>query len=236
MHTFVVLVSTTIATLVAAHQGDPVITAKCAPFPRAKQRPNTPRAMELGMNQTWYAEMPCTNMTEGTKTTGDDLQDYFQAQWGARKSGFYAPGDVSFVTDPFSNSSDGSAVMRVYYQKGSYTPSGSDDDVTGGCQFYMSPFEGQAFKKGLVRYDVAFSDNFDWVKGGKLPGVFGGKLIEKRSAYSLLLIHWILLGAHGTRGCTGGDMANGDNCFSVRLMWRENGKTMNDKSSTRGLM
>ncbi|KAI7876838.1 hypothetical protein K492DRAFT_134841 [Lichtheimia hyalospora FSU 10163] len=143
-------------------------------------------------------------MTDGTKATANQLEDFIQGQWGARKSGFYAPEDLSFVPDPFDNSSSDSAVMRVYYQKGSYTPSGSDDDVAGGCQFYMSPFQGQAFKKGLVRYDVAFSENFDWVKGGKLPGIFGA--------------------SHGTRGCTGGDMADGDNCFSVRLMWRENGE------------
>lgn len=223
MHIFILV--SIVTTLVAAH-GDPVITAQCASFSRAEQRPNTARANQLGMNQTWYAQMPCTNMTGGTKTTGNQLQDYIQTQWSARKSGFYAPEDVSFVTDPFSSNStsDDSAVMRVYYQKGSYTPKGSDQDVTGGCQFYMSPFQGQAFKKGLVRYDVAFAENFDWVKGGKLPGIFGGKLVGKRQQSYKWLIHWI--GSHGTRGCTGGDMADGDNCFSVRLMWRENGMTM----------
>lgn len=49
-------------------------------------------------------------------------------------------------------------------------------------------------------YVVRFSPGFDWVKGGKLPGIGGGS------------------------NTTGGRPANGFNGFSVRPMWRANGK------------
>lgn len=53
----------------------------------------------------------------------------------------------------------------------------------------------------MVSYEVAFDTDFDWVKGGKLPGLRGGNL----------------------DGCSGGNQADGDNCFSARLMWRQGG-------------
>jgi hypothetical protein len=52
-----------------------------------------------------------------------------------------------------------------------------------------------------LKYSVYFPDNFDWVHGGKLPGLHGGNM-----------------------HCTGdSDKPNGRNCFSTRLMWREGG-------------
>lgn len=48
-------------------------------------------------------------------------------------------------------------------------------------------------------YSVFFPVDFDFVKGGKLPGLYGG-----------------------TRGCSGGNPAV--DCWSTRLMWRSDGK------------
>ena len=52
-----------------------------------------------------------------------------------------------------------------------------------------------------VTYKLTFSRNFNWVKGGKLPGLCGGP-----------------------DSVTGGNPANGRNGFSVRLMWRADGR------------
>lgn len=52
-----------------------------------------------------------------------------------------------------------------------------------------------------LNYQVQFSEDFDWVKGGKLPGLSGGP-----------------------KSVTGGNRANGTNGFSARLMWRANGR------------
>lgn len=54
----------------------------------------------------------------------------------------------------------------------------------------------------LLTYEVAFDADFDWVKGGKLPGLRGGQ---------------------DEYGCSGGRAANGTNCFSSRMMWRTDG-------------
>eukprot|EP00121_Abeoforma_whisleri_P005983 Awhi_evm1s5432 len=68
----------------------------------------------------------------------------------------------------------------------------------GGSQFYQS-FEGLN-DKATLEYEVYFPSDFEWKKGGKLPGLHGGN--EK---------------------CSGGFKADGKNCYSLRLMWRENG-------------
>jgi hypothetical protein len=54
----------------------------------------------------------------------------------------------------------------------------------------------------IISYEVAFDSGFDWVKGGKLPGLRGGP---------------------DPNNCSGGNQANGTNCFSSRLMWRTDG-------------
>lgn len=52
----------------------------------------------------------------------------------------------------------------------------------------------------VISYEVKIPDGFSFVKGGKLPGLCGG------------------------REATGGRKANGTNGFSVRPMWRRGGK------------
>lgn len=54
----------------------------------------------------------------------------------------------------------------------------------------------------MLEYEVYFPGSFDFVMGGKLPGMHGGNL--QCSGYS--------------------SVPNGNNCFSTRLMWRENGE------------
>jgi|TARA_B100000073_G_scaffold333081_1_gene324187 hypothetical protein len=51
-----------------------------------------------------------------------------------------------------------------------------------------------------VRYDIKFEDGFAFSKGGKLPGLFGGK------------------------GNSGGGIPTGRDGFSARMMWREDGR------------
>ncbi len=53
-----------------------------------------------------------------------------------------------------------------------------------------------------VRFDVMFQKGFDFVRGGKLPGLFGGK------------------------GNTGGNKPTGRDGFSARMMWREDGRAV----------
>jgi hypothetical protein len=54
----------------------------------------------------------------------------------------------------------------------------------------------------MLSYELAFDEDFPWVKGGKLPGLRGGPDFV---------------------GCSGGNEPNGTDCFSTRLMWRTDG-------------
>ncbi len=61
------------------------------------------------------------------------------------------------------------------------------------------PFEGN--KQIELSYIVRFDKEFEFVKGGKLPGLCGGP-----------------------ESVTGGRPANGKNGFSARIMWRRDGR------------
>jgi hypothetical protein len=91
-------------------------------------------------------------------------------------------------------------ILRVSYPKGSWSPRNtmkSGIDV-GGMGFRATcGIEPQ--DKLHLRYYVRFPTGFQFVKGGKLPGLYGGK------------------------GNSGGKQPNGRDGFSVRLMWRRNG-------------
>ena len=69
--------------------------------------------------------------------------------------------------------------------------------LAGGAGFYMDgkiPITTEVW----LEYKIYFCSSFDFVKGGKLPGLYGGR-----------------------HHCSGGDAAT--DCFSARLMWRRNG-------------
>jgi hypothetical protein len=91
-------------------------------------------------------------------------------------------------------------VLRVHYPKGSASPTltRSEGAPVGGAQFYadlgLGPFESLH-----LRYYVRFSEGYDFVRGGKLPGLFGGT------------VH------------SGGQIPDGTNGFSTRYMWRGKG-------------
>lgn len=115
--------------------------------------------------------------------------------------------NMAFVPDPFPNHqpdflnsasfpSPSGPVLRVTYPKGGYGSSAS------GAQFYsLWNSTGDAFKTMLLTYEVAFDLTFDWVRGGKLPGLRGGP---------------------NPNACGGGSLSDGA-CFSTRIMWRASG-------------
>ena len=87
---------------------------------------------------------------------------------------------------------EGTPWLRVLYPKGSH---GAD---AGGVGWRFSFGEHEAAE---LRYQVRFDENFDFVKGGKLPGLCGGP-----------------------QTITGGDAVNGMDGFSARVMWRKDGR------------
>lgn len=93
-------------------------------------------------------------------------------------------------------SEDGETVLRVAYPEGSVDPGDAAAPVGGGGFIYPAPGQAQA---RCLAYRLRFPEGFDFVKGGKLPGLYGGQ---------------------APRGCAAADLAAG---FSARLMWRSGG-------------
>ena len=85
-------------------------------------------------------------------------------------------------------------VLEVTYPKGSIDPATTAAPVGGAGFIYSSAVP---FLSGCLAYDVAFEPGFDFAKGGKLPGLYGGD---------------------GPSG--GADTSRG---FSTRYMWRTDG-------------
>jgi hypothetical protein len=85
--------------------------------------------------------------------------------------------------------------LRIHYSKGVFGPEGG--------YLFRSSFSkwGIPGQEALyLRYYVRFEPGFDFVKGGKLPGLAGGD------------------------GNTGGHKPNGKDGWSARIMWRGDGK------------
>jgi hypothetical protein len=84
--------------------------------------------------------------------------------------------------------------LQVRYDEGGVGPG------EGGAQWRLE-FD-QPYDEVYLRYRVRFAEDFDFVRGGKLPGLVGGE---------------------ANTGC---DPAQGDDGFSARMMWRSDGKVV----------
>lgn len=117
--------------------------------------------------------------------------------WDIQKSKSWGEENMQIIDDP---SGRFAKVLRVRYPKNSASPSVSREEnkPLGGAQFCAKL--GITSRDALrLSYYVRFSENFDFVKGGKLPGLFGGS------------------------GNSGGEIPDGTDGFSTRFMWRRNG-------------
>ncbi|KAK7053270.1 hypothetical protein VNI00_003896 [Paramarasmius palmivorus] len=157
-----------------------------------------------GSLSSQYSLTTSTSFPFPTATlSSSDAQSHIVSKWSLSKGRIQdGPQNLAFVSDPFLSSSSGTSssgpVLQVTYPKGSY----SHD--TGGAQFenLWNATDGSTFQSMMISYEVAFANNFDWVKGGKLPGLRGGP---------------------NAVGCSGGNQPTGRDCFSTRLMWRKDG-------------
>ncbi|KAI0628805.1 hypothetical protein C8Q77DRAFT_1161834 [Trametes polyzona] len=99
---------------------------------------------------------------------------------------------------------DGKYSMKATYPKGSYT---FTHKPLGGLSFYAtgpSSVDLDNAKEATLAYSVYFEEGFDFQKGGKLPGFYGGD--DAETAVS----------------CSGG--RRDDGCWSTRFMWRTGGE------------
>jgi hypothetical protein len=87
--------------------------------------------------------------------------------------------------------------FRVSYPKGSTSP--ADRGAPGGGAQFLGVGPAAPADHLFLRYRVRFAPGFEFVKGGKLPGFYGGRVIS------------------------GGHIPDGTNGFSTRFMWRAGG-------------
>ena len=104
-------------------------------------------------------------------------------------------GDYMQVFHDQVDSWNASSALQLFYPQDSINPGNSPQ---GGADFYATPLPLADVSNVTLEYSVFFPSNFDWVLGGKLPGLYGGHMT-----------------------CSGGDDAT--QCFSTRLMWRSGG-------------
>ncbi|KAJ7151482.1 hypothetical protein C8R46DRAFT_1122136, partial [Mycena filopes] len=110
---------------------------------------------------------------------------------------------ISALSHTYMSAPDGKEAMRATYPKGSYTFTHSPE---GGLSFYApgpDSLDMTTAKTLTLGYSVFFEKGFDFNKGGKLPGLYGGDDAETAI------------------GCSGGRRSTA--CYSARLMWRTNG-------------
>ena len=120
----------------------------------------------------------------GTYTTANLAADWNSPNWNDGVD----EGRVSITADPdaFGNKS-----LVVMYEEGETTGSKS--------QWKLDLDAG--YEELFLTYRMRFDEGFDFVRGGKLPGLIGGA------------------------GNTGGDRPNGTDGWSARMMWRTDGSS-----------
>ncbi|KAF8481422.1 hypothetical protein JB92DRAFT_3271283 [Gautieria morchelliformis] len=116
----------------------------------------------------------------------------------------------------YTNAPDGSPALQIHFQKGKAAATvsllcvliivaGAYDykGPRGGISFYARPMDLSNAKEVTFSYSLYFSDGFNFNKGGKLPGLYGGD--DPETAVS----------------CSGG--RRDIRCWSARYMFRTSG-------------
>ena len=86
-------------------------------------------------------------------------------------STFRPHNEITALSHDYVDAPDGKLSMRAIYPAGSYT---FGNDPQGGFSFYApgpSNVDLTTAKEATFAYDVYFPSGFDFVKGGKLPGL-----------------------------------------------------------------
>ncbi len=131
----------------------------------------------------------------GYETFDGINQNSWTPAWGLE----YGPDPANQHSIVNTNVLFGDYSARVLYPAGTYSS-------PGGCQyrsnFGLYPVPATPREEAYIRYYVRFDPDFNFVQGGKLPGLCGANCN------------------------TGGDKPTGYDGWSARIMWRGNGKVV----------
>ncbi|KAJ3010799.1 hypothetical protein HKX48_007199 [Thoreauomyces humboldtii] len=129
----------------------------------------------------------------GSKSwTGGDFTSSWMTSWKVTKDS-YGAANRALTVDPTGAATG--KVLQITYPAGTRNPANGN---VGGTGFYASPLSMTKTVTAELTYQVFFPKGFNFVLGGKLPGLYGGH-----------------------SGCTGGNSAL--DCFSTRFMFRTKG-------------
>ncbi|KAK0550995.1 hypothetical protein OC846_003472 [Tilletia horrida] len=228
-------------------EGDPVLSSDAVSPLRRKLDNTRPRAQQL-YDEESEAEAFTPPLDRGLKERRDNGQNYAVApdmntlNWLDSNLNLYqgkvsvGQNNLRLASDPLAAPGTGSpdTILSVFYPEGSYAPSKSDP--LGGASFYSQAFLGSSnsvqqhnasdsdqahFRATLVlQYSVAFPSDFNFVKGGKLPGLYSSVGLPSDGGNGITAGQ---LDAN-TDGCSGGARDGvGESCWSARIMWRQGG-------------
>jgi hypothetical protein len=130
--------------------------------------------------------------SQGTGTEPAALEDFLGNGLRYSEDGSFGLDISQLVDEP---DAPGGELLRTFYPVGS--ASRGTEGPEGGMQAYLR-LPGPAEVLDLT-YQVRFPAGFAFVKGGKLPGLYGGT------------------------GNSGGEIPDGSDGFSTRYMWRADG-------------
>ncbi|TPX33842.1 hypothetical protein SmJEL517_g03303 [Synchytrium microbalum] len=198
--------STTTTTATTTNSVAPSIIPSSTPTLPSALFTRTPRSVKASPAALPTLGSSCTSACQGSSIKCIDSicqTSWKQPTWSSSSTpsnmlngwsvSFFAWDAASQITANPDQSGD--YVMRVVYPAGSRNPAASP---VGGLGFYAEPLDLTYASVVTIQFDVYFPSNFNFVLGGKLPGLYGG-----------------------ATGCSGG--ASADSCFSSRHMWRTGG-------------
>lgn len=145
-------------------------------------------------------EVPCTtydNVTQFVyeRANGQLFQPSdLQARFGGKEWGILE--NTKIVRTKLETNT---AIIEIAIPKGSINPN-HPTAPKGGVGFRWKPTAIRSATSACLAYSIWLPDDFEFKKGGKLPGLFGGT------------------------GPAGGTKADGANGFSTRYMWRDGGQ------------
>ena len=124
--------------------------------------------------------------------------------WTGQVADWHRPGAGTLDQFGAQNLQAGPMGLEVVYPRGSYDPAAvrTAGAPLGGAQF-RTPFAGMGLAVGDevgIRYQVTLAPNFSFMRGGKLPGLYGGT------------------------ANTGGKVPEGRDGFSLRFVWQTEGR------------
>jgi len=136
---------------------------------------------------------PVPGATSTEQVTPENLQTFFGGGLTYVDRGSFGLDSSQLISTP---DAPGGSMLRVAYPTGSASKRADGED--GGMQAYLA-VPGGAKDELYLQYHVRFQPDFDFVKGGKLPGLYGGTVTS------------------------GQNIPDGTDGFSTRYMWRSGG-------------